>query len=302
MSAGSLSRPAASQGPGPIAPALVDALELAVARRAASALPGDRRAPGVGAGIELAQIRPYTPGDDVRHLDASATARTSVPQVRVHVPERALTTWLVLDASPSMAFGTADRLKADVAEGAALVLGRLAMRRGGGLAVVRFGAGPRLMLPPRTSRFALVGLHRVLAEGVATDGQADPHALADALAAVANAARQPGLVVVISDFRDQHGWLRPLGALRVRHSVLAIDVEDPRERELPAVGRFAVVDPETGQRLEVDTSRRRVRERFAELERERRESLARELRRLRVHHASVSTDGDWLLALGRRLR
>jgi uncharacterized protein (DUF58 family) len=71
---------------------------------------------------------------------------------------------------------------------------------------------------------------------------------------------------------------------------------------LPAVGRLALVDPETGERLEVDTSRRRVRERFAQLERERREGVARELRRLHVDHVALSTDRDWLLDLGRRLR
>jgi uncharacterized protein (DUF58 family) len=281
---------------------LIEALDLALARRAARPLPGDRRAPGVGAGLELAQLRPYQAGDDVRHLDAAASARTAVPHVRLHVPERVLTTWLVLDVSPSMAFGTADRLKADVAEGVALVVGRLAVRRGGGLAVVRFGSGTRRILAPRTSRTALVALRRLLSEGVAVDGHSDPHALAHALTAVGTAARQPGLVAVISDFRDQQGWLRPLGLLRARHSVLAVDVSDPRESELPAVGRLAVVDPETGQRLEVDTSRRRVRERFAALERERRETLDRELRRLRVDHVVLSTDTDWLLELGRELR
>lgn len=302
MNPAPLALPAARQGPGPMPPALVDALELALARHAARSLPGDRRAPGVGAGIELSQLRPYQSGDDVRHIDAAATARTTVPHVRLHVPERALTTWLAIDASPSMAFGTADRLKADVAEGVALVLGRLAVRRGGGLAVTTFGAGARRMLPPRTSRTALVALRRVLSDGVAVDGHSDPHALAHALTAVAAVARQPGLVAIVSDFRDQTDWLRPLGLLRARHSVLAVEVGDPRERELPSVGRLAVVDPETGRRLEVDSSRSRVRERFAALERERREAVARDLRRLRVDHVALSTDSAWLLELGRGLR
>jgi uncharacterized protein (DUF58 family) len=109
-------------------------------------------------------------------------------------------------------------------------------------------------------------------------------------------------VVVISDFRDQRAWERPLGSLRVRHSVLAAEISDPREAELPAVGHLALVDPETGARLEVNTSRARVRERFAQLERERREAIASELRRLRVHHTTLSTDQDWLVELGRQLR
>ena len=121
-------------------------------------------------------------------------------------------------------------------------------------------------------------------------------------AAWAGSRRQPGFVAVISDFREHAGWTRSLGALSARHSVLAVEIGDPREAELPAVGRLAVVDPETGERLEVDTSRPRVRERFAELERERRDAVARELRRLHVDHVALSTDRDWLLDLGRRLR
>ena len=123
--------PPGRQGPGRMPTAAVEALDLVVARRAAGALPGDRRAAGIGQGTELAQLRPYQIGDDVRQIDASATARTGIPHVRLQVPERVLTTWLVLDLSPSMAFGTATRLKSDVAEGVALVMARLGARRGG---------------------------------------------------------------------------------------------------------------------------------------------------------------------------
>src|SRR3954462_115484 len=160
-----LVRPAGRQGPGPVPAPLVDALDLAMARRASGVLPGERKAPGVGSGTELFQLRPYQPGDDVRQLDPGASARTGVPPVRLQVPERAMTTWLVLDVSPSMAFGTADRLKADVAEGVILVLGRLGARRGGGLAMLTSGAHPQRFLPPRSGRGALPPLHRLVREG-----------------------------------------------------------------------------------------------------------------------------------------
>lgn len=222
--------------------------------------------------------------------------------VRLHVPERALTTWIVLDISPSMAFGTAWRLKADVAEGAALVFGRLGLRRAGSVGVVAFGAGGVRVLPPRGSKPGLIALRRLLQEGVAVDGQNDADALRDALRRVNTLARQPGLLVVISDFRDQRHWERPLGALRLRHATIAVEVGDPREAELPAAGRLALVDPETRDLIQVDSSNPRLRERFAELERERRDQVVSELRRLGVRHIHLSTDRDWLLELGRGIR
>jgi uncharacterized protein (DUF58 family) len=282
---------------------IVELLDLVVARRAAGALPGDRRGIGVGQGTELSQLRPYVVGDDVRRLDASATARTGEPHVRLEVPERTLTTWIVLDVSPSMAFGTADRLKSDVAEGVALVLSRLAVRRAGRVAMLRYGAGEPRLLPPRGGKPGVVGVRRALAEGVAPDGTApDPGALARALVRTGRVAQQAGLVVVVSDFRDDRDWERPLGALAARHSVLAVEVHDPREGDLPAVGQLRLVDPETGRHVEVDTSRRGLRERFAAAERARRGRLAAELKRLHVAHVGLSTAGDWLADLGRTLR
>jgi uncharacterized protein (DUF58 family) len=201
-----------------------------------------------------------------------------------------------------MAFGTAARLKSDVAEGAVLALGRVALRRAGAIGLVRFGApGAPRITPLRAGRPGLVALRRAVDEGVAPDGVAEPGALHDACVRIARIARQPGMVVVVSDFRDQEGFASALGTLRSRHTVLCVEVNDPREGEVPPVGRLAVVDPETGRLVRVDTSSRRVRERFAELEAQRRETLASELRRLRIAHVSLSTRDDWLVELGRWL-
>lgn len=302
MSSPRLTRPIGRQGPGAIPHGLLESLDLIVARRASGALPGDRRAAGLGSGTELAQLRPYEVGDDVRQIDAAATARTGIPHVRLHVPERTLTTWIALDLSPSMAFGTEQRLKSDVAEGVTLVMGRLAVRRAGRVALMTFGAGTPRLHSPRASKPGVVALQRALGEGVAEDGHHEPGALRNALRRIGRVATQPGLVVVISDWRDDDDdWTRALGALRARHSVLAVEVRDPREASVPAVGRLALVDPETGERIEVDTSRQSVRDRFAQIEAERRARVTRELRRLEVEHVVLSTDRDWLGDLGRRL-
>jgi uncharacterized protein (DUF58 family) len=318
-----LQPPAGRQGPGPMPGALLRALDLALVRRAGGMMPGDHLSPGAGAGTELVQLRPYQVGDDVRQLDAAATARTGIPHVRLQVPERALTTWLVLDVSPSMAFGTATRLKADVAEGVAVAVARLATRRGGRAALLRAGAPDGRMLPPRGGRHAQVAIEQALAEGVAPDaelgsanhrgaGADDPDVgaahdrgagdrdLSRALVRAGRVARRPGLVVVISDFRED-GFRGPLASLSARHSVVAVEIRDPREAALPRAGHLALVDPETGALIDVDSSRARVRERYAALESERRERVAADLRAARADHIVLDTSHDWLRELGRGL-
>ena len=298
---GTLRPPAGRQGPGPLPGALVEALDLALVRRVGGMSAGEHRGAGVGTGTELAQLRPYQPGDDVRQLDPSATARTGIPHVRQQVPERMLTTWMALDISPSMAFGTADRLKSDVAEGVVDVLGALAVRRGGRVALLTYGAPKTQLVPPRGGRGARVGLRRALAEGVAGDGEAG-ESLPGALARLGRVARLRSLVVLISDFAGSpEEWARPLAALSGRHTVMAVEIRDPREADLPNVGRLALVDPDTGARVNVDTRDSRLRERFATAAREGRAEVARALRRANVEHVVLSTSGAWARELGRRL-
>ena len=124
----------AKPGPGPMPEGLLRALDISIGRRVEGQLAGDYRSVLLGEGSELALVRPYVPGDDVRRIDWAVTARTNEPHVRVHLAERVLVTWLVLDTSPSMEFGTADRRKADVAEGVGIAIGHLSTRRGNRLA------------------------------------------------------------------------------------------------------------------------------------------------------------------------
>ena len=297
----SLVDPPGRQGPGPLADDAVARLDLAIARRAGGLLPGERRSLGVGTGTELAQLRPYEPGDDPRQLDAAASARTGIPHVRQHVPERALTTWIVLDLSASMAFGTGARLKSDVAEGAAGVIGQLAVRRGGRVAVLTAGVPETRTLPPRSGRGALAALRRLVGAGVAPDSAAADLSLAAALDRTGRLARSRGLVTVVSDLRDE-GWEAPLRTLAQRHTVTVVEITDPREAELPDAGHLVLVDPETGRTVEADTSSPRARRAFAVAEAARRAAVAESVRRARAHHVVLSTDGDWLRELARVLR
>ncbi len=142
--------------------ALLRALDVTIGRRVEGLLAGDYRSVLLGPGTELAQIRPYAPGDDPRQLDWNVTARTGQAHVRVQLAERVMVTWLVLDTSPSMQFGTADRRKADVAEGVALAVGHVATRRGNRLGIVTFGGADPRSEPPRQGRGGLIGLLRTL--------------------------------------------------------------------------------------------------------------------------------------------
>jgi uncharacterized protein (DUF58 family) len=285
-------------GPGPIPDALLRALELTIGRRVEGLLAGDHRSALLGRGSEFAQVRPYVPGDDVRLIDWKVTARTGTPHVRVHLAERVLVTWLVLDRTASMQFGTADRRKDDVALGAAIAVGHAASVRGNRVGLVAFGAGPAAPIAPRPGRSGLLGL----LAAVQGEGPGVGESLAGALQAVAAASLQRALVVVVSDFRGSRDWERAVLDLAGRHQVLALEVRDPREQELPDVGELWLRDPETGRRLRIDTRDRRLRDRFAEAAAGERAAVAQALARAGVTHAVLTTDADWLRALATALR
>jgi len=292
-----LARPTSARpGPGPMAEGLLRALDVAIGRRMEGLLAGDFRSNHLGAGSELAMVRPYEPGDDVRRIDWAVTARTNETHVRVDLAERVLVSWLVLDSSPSMQFGTADRRKADVAEGVAIAIGHLATRRGNRLGVVTFGDESTYALPPRQGRVALLGLLRSLREARPGPGTGAP-TLGSALARAGSLAHQRSLAVVVSDFRGPRDWRPPLLELAGRHDVVAVEIRDPREQELPNVGQLWLVDPETGRQLHVNTRSRKLRERFVVAASAERAQVAQIFASAGVRHVVLTTSGDWLRSL-----
>jgi uncharacterized protein (DUF58 family) len=284
-------------GPGPLSAASLRALELTVGRRVDGLLSGDYRSAFAGLGSELWQVRPYEPGDDVRRIEWNVTARTGQAHVRVELAERVLVTWLVLDASASMAFGTGDRRKADVAEGVAVAVGYAATKRGNRLGTITFGQESTVE-PPRQGRRALLHTLQLL-RALPAGGTGGLH---DALELADRVVRQRALVVVVSDFRGRPDWRAPLLRLAGRHTVLAVEIRDPREQELADFGELRLVDPETGRQLRVDTSDRRLRERFAAAAAGERRMLVATLASAGVRHVALSTEGDWLRPLTAFLR
>jgi uncharacterized protein (DUF58 family) len=285
-------RTPAEPGPGPVSAGNLRALDLAIGRRVDGLLSGDYRSAFAGVGTEFHQVRPYSPGDDVRRIDWNVTARTGVTHVKVELAERMLVTWIVLDASASMRFGTTDRRKTDVAEGVSIAVGHVATRRGNRLGVVAFGAGEPRFVRPREGRPGLL-----LALGAMRDAPAGDGSLAEALGLVGGLAAQRSLVVVVSDFRGPIDWQRPLLRLAARHRTLAVEIRDPREQELADIGELHLEDPETGRQLLVDTQDPVLRARFKEAAAEERGALVTTLAAAGVPHVALSTEGDWLRPL-----
>ncbi len=286
--------------------------EVLVLRRLEGLLQGNHLGLLPGAGSERAESREYRIGDDVRRMDWAVSARTTIPHVGDLIADRELTTMAVVDLSPSMEFGTATWEKRDLAMAATTAFGTLTTRLGS-----RFGAvllsgdaeRPVRRLPSLTGRDALRRVIRGMAEtprsgldrALPAPRAAGP-GLGDALDRLARTPTRRGLVVVASDFLGSPtAWERPLRALTARHQVLAVEVTDPRELELPSMGLLSLVDPETGRLLEVDTSSAKLRTRYAEAAQAQRRDVAAALRRGRAGHLILRTDRDWLLDIVRHV-
>ncbi len=280
-------------------------LELQIVRRLEGFLHGEHLGLLPGPGTDLAEARYYLPGeDDVRRMDWAVSARTTIPHVRDVIADRELETWVLVDLSPSMHFGTAAMEKRDLAVAAVATMGLLTFRVGdrfGGY-VLRHGTLQRW--PARAGRLALFGLLRSLLRSSSPERAVAPLSLADAVTSVARAQRKRGLRVVVSDFIDVTDgstdpnqpptWEKAIRELAARHQVIAVEIIDPRELDIPNVGTVQLEDPETGEVRELNTGSKKVRQRYAAAARIQRERTARALRRAGVGHLVLRTDRDWV--------
>jgi uncharacterized protein (DUF58 family) len=273
-------------------------LQLLVTRRLDGMLQGDYLGLLPGPGSEPGESREYRPGDEVRRMDWPVTARTTIPHVRQTIADRELETWIAVDLSASLDFGTAACLKRDLAVAASAALAHLTVRGGNRIgAVVATGAGELRRLPARSGRRSAQGLLRAIAGTPSVPGQTDLGALIDA---VNRPLRRRGFAAVISDFLAPPAqWARPLRGLAVRQQVLAIEIIDPRELELTDVGVLVLADPETGAVHDVQTSDPRLRQRYAAAAAAQRGAIAAAIRAAGAAHLRLRTDSDWLLDIVR---
>ena len=270
-------------------------LELQVNRRLDGLLQGDHLGLVPAPGSEPGEGREYVIGDDVRRIDWNLTARTNITHVRDTIADRELETWIVVDRSASLDFGTAQCEKRDLALIAVGAVGFLTLRSANRIGAVVLAGKHSFHQPARSGRNALLGLlHRIDRLPRGEPGGTSTERLDSALARVATVARKRGLVVIVSDFLASPDWVRPVRALAARHDVLAIEVIDPRELELPDVGVLELIDTETGRRIEVQTASAKLRQRYAEAAAAQRHATAHALRNAGAEHMVLRTDGDWI--------
>jgi uncharacterized protein (DUF58 family) len=267
-------------------------LELTVKRKLDGVLHGDHLGLIPGPGTEAGESREYQPGDDVRRMDWAVTARTTHPHVRQMIADRELETWLVVDMSASLDFGTTVCEKRDLAVAAAAAITFLNSGGGNRLGALIDNGAQRIRVPARSGRMH----EHTLLRTIATAPKA-PVGVRGDLAASIDALRRPerrrGMAVIISDFLGPINWQRPLRAIAARHEVLGIEVLDPRDVELPDVGDVVLQDAESGVTREF-TIDAQLRDDFAKAAAAHRADVKRTIRSCGAPLLSLRTDRDWI--------
>jgi uncharacterized protein (DUF58 family) len=292
-------------------------LELKVTRRLQGLLHGEHMGLLPGPGTELAEARVYQPGeDDVRHMDWAVTARTTTPHVRDLIADHELEAWALVDLSASMDFGTAELEKRDLAVAALAAVGFLTVRLGDRVGAYILHQGSMRRWPARTGKAAMYAMLQSILDADRASAPDEGPGLATAITELARGQTRRGLRVVISDFLDDvpdagglprgdrpapdrgPDWERPLRRLAARHQVLAVEIIDPRELDLPDVGLVQMSDPETGAVHEIVLSSK-VREAYARAAAAQRARTRDALRRCGVQHLVLHTDRDWIIDVAR---
>src|SRR5260221_8624201 len=270
--------------------AFLKRLEWTVIRRLDGLLQGDYRTLFRGQGLDLADIREYQYGDDVRHIDWNVTARLQAPYVREYHEDREINAWFLLDLSASVDFGAKVKKQA-VSAGFVAVLARLLTRHGNRVGAILYGSGSDRVIPGRGGRRHVMHLMHVLKSRPVLPPSKGTD-LKELLAGAQQAVARRSMVFLVSDFIRAPGWEKPLAQLASRHEVVAVRLYDPLEHELPDAGMLVMQDAETGEQLFVDTADRGFRKRFAAAAQRREDALRTAFRDAGIDALELSTEDD----------
>jgi uncharacterized protein (DUF58 family) len=248
-----------------------------------------------GRGMNFAEVREYQYGDDIRSIDWNVTARTGAPFIKVFEEERELTVMLVVDVSASGDFGTQERFKGEVAVEICALLAFSAIKNNDKVGLIIFSDQIEKFVPPRKGRRHVLRVLRELLyhrpEGRSTD-------IKGALEYLTHVQRKKAVTFLVSDFQDE-GFEKALAVAGRRHDLIAVRMGDVRERELPPVGLLELEDPETGERVLVNSSSPEFRQQFGARVADQRKALDRTLRRGKVDVIDVDTGRPYVKPLMR---
>jgi uncharacterized protein (DUF58 family) len=259
---------------------------------------GEYRSVFKGQGMEFSEVREYQPGDEVRTIDWNVTARMGHPYVKRYIEERELTVMLAVDLSGSERFGTVSRFKSELATELSAVLAMAAIRNNDRVGALLFTDRVEHVVRPGKGRRHVLRLVRDLLAWQPEDAGTD---IGRATEYLLRLLTHRTIVFIISDFIAS-GLERPLKQLAQRHDVVAVTIEDPRERILPDMGLVRFTDPETGLAVDVNTSHRRVREQYEQRLRAEHDERTHLFRRLAIDEIAVRTDRSYVEPLLRFFR
>lgn len=270
-------------------------IEITARHLVTDSLAGEYHSVFKGMGMEFDEMRPYSPGDDVRRIDWNVTARMNTPYIRKYQEERELTVFLAVDASGSSDFGTTGQFKLELAAELAAVLSFAATTNNDKVGLLIFTDKPELIVPPRKGKRHVLRMVRDLLvftpEGRGTS-------IESALDTINRVVKRRSITFLISDFLvEPESLRRPLAATNRRHDVIALDLHDPMEHQIPDVGLMALEDAETGELEWVDTSNKAWREAFEARTLDLEQQKRRLLSSLAIDHIQISTDKDYVVEL-----
>ena len=247
-----------------------------------------------GRGMAFSEVREYQFGDDTRDIDWKVTARYVRPYVKVFEEERELTVMLLIDVSGSKDFGTVSQMKRDVTTEIAATLAFSAIQNNDKIGVIFFSDKIEKFIPPQKGRRHILYIIRELIDFRPDDRQTD---INQALKYLTNAIKKRCTAFLLSDFIDHGNYHDALTIANRKHDIVAIQVYDRRETELPAVGLMKVHDAETGQERWIDSSSKRVREAYRTWWDKRQAEMNAAFQKSRIDAVSIRTEDDYVKAL-----
>lgn len=247
-----------------------------------------------GRGMAFSEVREYQFGDDIRDIDWNVTARYIRPYVKVFEEERELTVMLLIDVSGSKDFGTVSRMKKEVITEIAATLAFSAIQNNDKIGVIFFSDQIEKFIPPQKGKRHILYIIRELIDFQPDHKQTD---LGQALKYLTNAIKKRCTAFLISDFIDKFNYQDALTIANRKHDVVAIQVYDHRETELPNVGLMKIKDAETGKERWIDSSSKQVRALYKTWWEERQSDMNKVFNKCRVDAVSIRTEDDYVKAL-----